>query len=89
MDQNSLVKEEIDFGADFVRRFDQYRPVKVAFWLRKSEEPRPYLYIASDQIDRDDIRAAYADVRHVSTAMRPRLREGGHVAGMTETRRTR
>jgi hypothetical protein len=38
MDQGQLVSEEIDAGAELVRRLDQYVPVKAAFWVKDSEE---------------------------------------------------
>jgi hypothetical protein len=33
MDQGQLVSEEIDAGAELVRRLDQHVPVKAAFWV--------------------------------------------------------
>ena len=38
MDQGQLVSEEIDAGAELVRRLDRYVPVKAAFWVKDSEE---------------------------------------------------
>ena len=59
MDQGQLVSEEIDAGAELVRRLDQYVPVKAAFWVKDSEEGQWYLYIASDQITDTNLGAAY------------------------------
>lgn len=62
MDQNSLVIEEADAGAEFVDRFDKKMPVKVAFWLKPSEAGQWYLYIASSQIDDQNLDRGYRDV---------------------------
>ena len=71
MDQGQLVSEEIDAGAELVRRLDQYVPVKAAFWVKDSEEKQWYLYIASDQITGTNRGAAYGQV----------LRLAGELAG--------
>ena len=65
MDQGQLVSEEIDAGAELVRRLDQYAPVKA------SKEKQWYLYIASDQITDTNRGAAYGQV----------LRLAGELAG--------
>jgi hypothetical protein len=62
MDRGPLVKEEIDAAAELIREFDKYAPVKVAFWLRASDEPYRYLYLVSDRIGDADVRDAYAEV---------------------------
>jgi hypothetical protein len=62
MDQGPLVIEEIDAGAELVREFDKYDPVKVAFWLRASDEEHRYLYIASDRINDTNFDVAYGEV---------------------------
>ena len=36
MDTNPLVTEEIDAGAELIRRFQEYMPVETAFWLNPS-----------------------------------------------------
>lgn len=69
MDQGPLVREEIEAGAEFVRAYDQVRPVKVAFWLGEGDAGRHYLYIASDEIDDSRIRDAYGDVREVARGL--------------------
>ena len=50
MDNGPLVNEEIAAGAELVRRFNEVRPVKVAFWLRLDDEQFRYLCIASDEV---------------------------------------
>jgi hypothetical protein len=62
MDQGPLVSEQIEAGAKFVREFDKYAPVQAAFWLKASEERQWYLYIASDQINDSNVKAAYGEV---------------------------
>lgn len=62
MDQGPLVNEEIVAGAELVRRFDKYEPVQVAFWLKASESPHRYLYMASERIDDKSRALAYGEV---------------------------
>jgi hypothetical protein len=38
VDKNALVIEEIDAGAELIRRFQEFMPVEAAFWLNPSEE---------------------------------------------------
>ena len=40
MDRGTLVKEEIDAGAEF----DRFAPIKAAFWLKASGDDFRYLY---------------------------------------------
>ena len=69
MDQSTLVTEEIDAGADLVNRFDPYLPVKVAFWLRPTDESHWSLYIASDRIDDTNLDLGYAEVLRLAGEM--------------------
>jgi hypothetical protein len=62
MDQGPLVVEEIDAGAELARGFEKYVPVKVAFWVKASDEEQRYLYLASDGIDANNIDVAYGEV---------------------------
>jgi hypothetical protein len=61
VDQGPLVTEQIDAGEELLARFQQYKPVSAAFWLRESETPW-YLYLASDQIDDTNFDLAYGEV---------------------------
>ncbi len=70
MDQGPLVTEEIEAGADLVRRFDAYKPIKVAFWLKVAEDASRYLYLASDDIGSEDIRTDYGEVSRLAGEMR-------------------
>lgn len=54
--------EEIDAGAELVREFGRYLPVRVAFWLKDSDREFRYLYIASDRMDGSNISEAYGEV---------------------------
>ncbi len=69
MDQGPLVREEIDAGAELAREFDKYQPVKVAFWLKASDEEHRYLYIASDRIDATNLDVAYGEVLRLAAKM--------------------
>lgn len=61
--------EEIDAGAELVREFDKYAPVKVAFWLKASDEEQRYLYIASEQINDTNLDVAYGEVLRLAQQM--------------------
>ena len=62
MDNGPLVNEEIEAGAELVREFNHYAPVKAAFWLKKSERAFRYLYIASEKIDGSNFDLGYGEV---------------------------
>jgi hypothetical protein len=62
MDQASLVTEEIDAGAELVRRLEKALPVHAAFWVKDSEGGPWYLYVASDQIRSGELDAAYREI---------------------------
>ncbi|MEQ8789176.1 MAG: hypothetical protein RIC55_22880 [Pirellulaceae bacterium] len=62
MGEELLVSGQIDAGADFIRDFDDYVSVSVAFWVAPSESEQRYLYIASDEIDDTNTHAAYGEV---------------------------
>jgi hypothetical protein len=51
MDTSPLVIEQIDAGAELIRRFQEYMPVDAAFWLNPSEEGAWALYIACPRMD--------------------------------------
>lgn len=62
MGEEFLVNEQIDAGADFVRDFDEYAGVSVAFWIVPIESENRFLYIASDEISDGNIDVAYGEV---------------------------
>jgi hypothetical protein len=63
------VIEEIDAGAELIRRLDRSFPVQAAFWVKESEEGPWYLYVASDQIRDNTIDAAYGEVLRLAWEM--------------------
>ena len=66
MDQGPLVKEQIDAGTRFLREFDKYAPVVVAFWLKDSEDGRWALYVASDRVDDANHDLAYREIIRIA-----------------------
>jgi hypothetical protein len=62
MDTNPLVIEEIDAGAELIRRFQEFMPVDAAFWLNPSEEGRWALYIVSPQMDVTNFDLGFAEI---------------------------
>lgn len=69
MDQGPLVSEKIRAGRRFIREFQKYAPVRIAFWL-KDDDGEWYLYIASDQITDENFDAAYGEVARLFQVMR-------------------
>ena len=65
MDQDSLVIEQIDEGAIFLAEFARKYPVRVAYWMKPTEDAQWYLYVVSDQINDKNIKEAYREVRRV------------------------
>ena len=61
--------EEIDAGAELAREFNHYNVVKVAFWLKASDDDHRYLYLASDQIDDSNFDLAYGEVLRLTSQM--------------------
>jgi hypothetical protein len=70
MDQGPLVIEEIDAGGRFLEEFVKTVPVLAAFWLRANEGDAGYLYVASDQINDDNIKEVYGEVGRIAGEMR-------------------
>lgn len=70
MDFLPLVREEIDAGAELIKRLgaDQ-TPVRVAFWLKPTDEPRWYLYLAADWVPHRSSTAGYKVVQKIVRAM--------------------
>ena len=67
MDQGPLVKEEIEAGATLAREFDRYAPIKAAFWLKASDDPYRYLYLAYDRNNGPGVDVAYGEVLRLTT----------------------
>ncbi len=65
MDHESLLTEQIDAGARFVREFDKYAPVRVAFWLKERDRRFRHLYVVSDEISDDNFDQAYWEVGRI------------------------
>jgi hypothetical protein len=68
MDSSSLVTEEIDAGAEFIRRLEAQAPVKVAFWLKSADDENHYLCVAPEHFDGS--MASYEQVVRIAGSMR-------------------
>lgn len=68
MDQNSLVGEAIEAGAELIWQFDKSFPVRVAFWLKPEDGWRWYLFITSDRIDYSNIGDGYEKLIRITSA---------------------
>lgn len=74
MDQGPLVNDQIEAGKDFIQRFENYAPVKAAFWLKHAEDGDWSLHVASDEINDTNFDVAYGEVLRVAAAMpEPRI----------------
>jgi hypothetical protein len=69
MDQGPLVAEKINAGATFLRDLSTVIPIRVAFWLKDSNEGRLRLYLAADQFNGARLRPAYEEVLRVDRAL--------------------
>ena len=69
MDPTPLVIDEIDAGAEFVKRFSRYQPVRAAYWLKASEEAVRYLHVAFDGLTDDTFDVAYGEVLRITNEM--------------------
>jgi hypothetical protein len=79
MDQGSLVVEETDAGAEFVRRFQTFMPVDLAFWLKGSDDNHWTLCIASKQFDETKFDLGYGEVLRLAKEMKNPYIEPFHV----------
>jgi hypothetical protein len=86
MDQGSLVAEQLEAGARFLRAFENTAPVVVAFWLKTGEDGRWSLYVAPDQFDEGNLDSAYREVLRISNEMKDSYFEPFHVklVGLSE-----
>lgn len=62
MGQDFLVTEQIDAGDRFIRDFNEYASISVACWVKPEDAFKPYLYLASDEIDDTNIDLGYGEV---------------------------
>jgi len=62
MGQESLVIEQINAGDEFARDFNNHVSVDVAFWINPVDSEGWVLYIASAEINDDNLKAAYGEV---------------------------
>ena len=70
MDQDSLVREEIEAGAELVAEFNKYSPVSAAFWLKPVEDDGWTLYIAPDRLDETNFDLGYGEVLRLTQQTR-------------------
>jgi hypothetical protein len=70
MDPSPLVMDEIDAGAEFLKRLNDCQPVKAACWLRKSEDEERYLYVALDGLTDENSDIAYGEVLRIAGEMK-------------------
>jgi hypothetical protein len=69
MGQKTLVREEIDAGAELVRKFNEYAPVCAAFWMRMDEDSPQYLYISSEKFSEGSIKSALRELSRIADEM--------------------
>lgn len=69
MDTRPLVREQIDAGEVFLREFEKYAPIDIAFWYRADDDNSPALWVASPQFGQGYLRPVYGEVIRIATAM--------------------
>jgi hypothetical protein len=69
MGKGPLENEEIEAAARFLAKFQDYRPIQSAFWLKESDNGRWYLYIASEQITDENFDVVYGEVGDLAAEM--------------------
>ena len=69
MDQDVLVRDEIEAGAELVRRFNERTPLSAAFWAKASDEGTWFLFLASDQFEASVRGEAYGEVTRLAREM--------------------
>lgn len=70
MDKRPLVREQIDAGTTFLREFENYAPVEIAFWYRGDDDTSPSLWVASQQFNDESRRPDFGEVIRIVTAMK-------------------
>ena len=63
MGSSPLVIDEIEAGKAFIRRLNEYVPVKAAGWVKTSEDGERSLCVALEGLAGDDLRVGYNNVR--------------------------
>jgi hypothetical protein len=72
MDTSALVMDEIEAGAEFLKRLNAFQPVKAACWLREAESEERYLYAALDGLTVENSDLAYGEVLRIAGEMKDR-----------------
>lgn len=69
MDQGSLVVQQIEAAARFLREFEKSTSVAVAFWLKDSEDGQWTFYVACDPVDKAHLDLAYREVLRIANEL--------------------
>ena len=69
MDQEPLVREQIDAARKFLDELEKHLSFQAAFWLKADEDSHWDLYIATDQVRNGSTAAAYEGVVKASDAV--------------------
>ncbi len=72
MDPMPLVTDEIEAGAEFLRRLDALRPVTTACWLREDDESESYLNVSLEGLTEGTVKSSYDLVRRAVNDMKER-----------------
>jgi hypothetical protein len=71
MDKGPLVNEQIEAGSALVQEYDKFEPVKVAFWMKASDDEYWHLYIAAEQNANHSLHDSYREVLRLVTQSKP------------------
>jgi hypothetical protein len=65
MDQSTLVIEQIEIGQRLVTEFNDFAPLRAAFWRKDDETGEWQLYLASDRFNNADSRIGYREASRI------------------------
>jgi hypothetical protein len=72
VDQGALVKEKIVAGNKFLRAFERFVPIVVAFWLKNSENGRWTLFVGSDRLKDENYDVAFGEIIRIAEEIKDR-----------------
>ena len=65
MDQGTLVTEQVEVGQRLVSEFNDFAPLRAAFWRKDDETGEWQLYLASDKFNGEDSRIGYREASRI------------------------
>ena len=70
MDQDSMVKDQIEGGARFLGEFSKTTAISAAFWLQSREDDFHYLYVVPERLIDENQELDYGEVIRIAGQLR-------------------